>query len=412
MEQWKNIEELSKYQISDEGQVRNKRTGKILKQSKNGYLTVSLRGPYMKNYARRTHVLVAQTFIVNPDPKNQTIVNHIDGDKFNNNVNNLEWVTPSENYKHALETGLIKRYTRSVCKLNKEGKIIKKYHSIVSASRANTILACSISDVCSGRKDNKRNRLTAGGFYWCYADKYSDFKVIKSGETKYKPVYQLNINTEEIIKWVSLKEASACTGVAYTGIIYACKQENRTSGGYKWRYAPIKKEKSVESEYETWKEVVNFPNYKISRDGRIYNVQRKRLRRTAKNKGYEMIQLQYNGKKINRGVHIFMAETYIPNPENKDCVNHINGDKSDNRVENLEWATISENSLHAKYILGKGIKSVEQLDNAANIVGSFNSIKEAHQKTGISYGGISNACRGVSKSSGGYTWRFIEKIKE
>lgn len=115
MENWKVIDEYPNYSVSDFGNVRNNKRGKLLNPSRNtwGYYAVNL---HKNGIGRRmtVHRLVAISFI--PNPLNKKEVNHISGNKHDNSVKNLEWVTRSENMKHATANGLIdikKCYTKS-----------------------------------------------------------------------------------------------------------------------------------------------------------------------------------------------------------------------------------------------------------------------------------------------------------
>lgn len=105
-----------KYSITSDGKLYSNISNKYLKQQINkGYYYVSLRldGRTGKCTTVKVHRLVAEAFIPNPD--NKPYVNHIDGNKQNNNVSNLEWCTPKENTQHAKDTGLMKFKPRSGC---------------------------------------------------------------------------------------------------------------------------------------------------------------------------------------------------------------------------------------------------------------------------------------------------------
>lgn len=113
---------------------------------------------------------------------------------------------------------------------------------------------------------------------------------------------------------------------------------------------------------EQWKEI--YCDYLISSKGNVDSLKRKTRRRILPQnwRGYLSVTLDTGVKRQPLLVHRLVAQAFIPNPENKPEVNHINGDKTDNRVENLEWVTHSENMRHA-YVTGlkknaQGVASV------------------------------------------------------
>ncbi len=172
-------------------------------------------------------------------------------------------------------------------------------------------------------------------------------------------------------------------------------------------------------------QVKDFPNYYITDTGDIYSRNYNHTGRIKKLKpkvnkfGYFMVAL--NGSAWKQ-IHRLVAEAFLPNPENKPQVNHKNGIKGDNRVENLEWATASENVLHRfrvlkqenpKSMLGKtgakypNVKIVQQIKNG-EIINSFYGICEAERKTGISFSNIARCCRGERNYAGGFQWKYKE----
>jgi hypothetical protein len=135
------------------------------------------------------------------------------------------------------------------------------------------------------------------------------------------------------------------------------------------------------TEAEAWLDVVDWGGlYQVSTAGRVRSLPRKTtkggiLRQSTSKRGYKTISLNNGSYKTNASVHKLVATAFIPNPNNKPCINHIDGNPSNNRVGNLEWCTYSENELHA-YSLGK-----VNPNHPHRFIGTDK--KPAHRPTGI-----------------------------
>lgn len=98
--------------------------------------------------------------------------------------------------------------------------------------------------------------------------------------------------------------------------------------------------------------------YEVSNTGKVRSVSGGRrkgveLKQSTLPRGYKRVSLVKDGDKTNASIHRLVAEAFLSNPENKPCVNHIDGNPANNRLENLEWCTYSENELHSHHVLGK-----------------------------------------------------------
>ena len=192
---------------------------------------------------------------------------------------------------------------------------------------------------------------------------------------------------------------------------------------------------------EIWKDIEGYEGlYQVSNLGRVKSLKRiqkfyhnrsdKILNLTKCGAGYFKIILSKNGVNKNHMIHRLVAQAFILNPENKPTVNHKDGNKHNNCVDNLEWATYSENIQHAYNLglnygsdklkgrarkLSKASKAVFQIDRDKNkILNEYYSLREAERQTGIKAQSICNCCNNKKgcKTAGGYIWYYVEDYNE
>ena len=179
--------------------------------------------------------------------------------------------------------------------------------------------------------------------------------------------------------------------------------------------------------YEDKYEISNYGNVKsIYFINRQTKIKREKILKQHIACGYLKIRLSKDNKMKNYLVHRLVAETIIPNPENKLQVNHKDGNKLNNNVNNLEWTTRSENVNHAwknglhektritvKENMTKAInslkKEIEQYDLENNYIRSWDSISDASREYNIDPTNIKNACKGKYKTSCGYIWKYAKE---
>lgn len=161
-------EGFSAYGVSENGRVVNIRTGKVLKgaRKKSGYLMVTLHGDCGEKRDFLVHRLVALAFVPRPDSLEPLEVNHINGDKMDNDASNLEWISHNENLKHAYEAGLREddvsaRRVRATNIVTGESMV---FPSIYKAARFLRISQGNICMCCKGI------RPYASGYFWEYEE--------------------------------------------------------------------------------------------------------------------------------------------------------------------------------------------------------------------------------------------------
>lgn len=171
-------------------------------------------------------------------------------------------------------------------------------------------------------------------------------------------------------------------------------------------------------EQEIWKDIKDCDRYEVSSNGNLRHKHDKSDVQEWSFRGYRMATLTTNiGRRKQFGVHRIVASAFIDNPFGKALVNHKNAIRTDNRVENLEWVTASENLMHArKLATRKPIKpkrgsespiavKVLQYSIDGEFISEYGSMIDAENASGVSVSGISRCCSGHTKTSGGFIWK-------
>lgn len=168
-------------------------------------------------------------------------------------------------------------------------------------------------------------------------------------------------------------------------------------------------------ETEIWKDIPNYEGiYKVSSHGRIISIKDKNIiRKQATLKGYKIIDLFKNGVCKMHRVHRLVAQAFIPNPENKPCIDHIDGNRANNMISNLRWVTIKENQnnpvtrkkLSQRKVKPHNEKPILQI-KGSKIIARYKSIHDAARKLNITATNICAVCKGREKSYKGFIWAY------
>lgn len=218
------------YFITEDGKCINMTTGKELKGqiSNSGYLNFNLTFPDGHKRRLYAHRLVALTYI--PNELNKLEVNHKDGNKLNNNIKNLEWVTASENQIY--NTLMNNKITaKKVYQFDTEKKLIKEYLSLGEVER-NGFTRSLVEQECA--KEIKELTL---GYYWSYKNDNSFQTFLSKNCGVPKRVAQYDLQDNLINTFSSANEAARYLGVSsHSHISECCRGKIKTYKGFKWLY--------------------------------------------------------------------------------------------------------------------------------------------------------------------------------
>lgn len=327
------------YYISNTGIIKNDKEKIIKAHNCKNYERVAL---YYDGKKKNMYVHRLVMMAFNPKPLNnlntnkELIIDHIDGNKSNNNLNNLEWVTHSENNKRYYSKNNELSFKRKIIMIDKKNNTKKIFDSVKEAHEYCNINKTLLNDILQGYKPQLN---------YCELNYFS-----KSKTNKYKgcnKIIRIDSKGNEII-YNNIREASLKNNINYTSITRSANGTRILGGNYKWRY--FTKEEKMKDKLNTiknlnkksneiFKIIENYDKYLITNTGKIYSLISNGFLSLKKNTdGYYKISLRNNNKKSKTiYVHKLVAKIFIPNPDNKKSVTHIDKNKLNNNINNLKW---------------------------------------------------------------------------
>jgi hypothetical protein len=229
-------------------------------------------------------------------------------------------------------------------------------------------------------------------------------------------IYRINPNTNEILekynsiedgaKWIVEQNLAKNIHSARCCISCSVREITSSSFGFKWK---MLEQNNLEN--EEWREVIiddkKNEGYYVSSLGRFKN-KKGIIMKDYKPHHSGYIYIRVNIQKY--ALHRLIAQTFISNLENKPFVNHIDGNKINNSVKNLEWVTCSENNLHNHKVgLSKGhTRKIIQYDLEMNEIKNFDRILDASKELNICYSSIKAVLYKKQKTAGGFIWKYLD----
>ena len=174
-------------------------------------------------------------------------------------------------------------------------------------------------------------------------------------------------------------------------------------------------------ETEIWKDITGYEGfYQVSTHGRVYSHHTHRyLKPFINTYGYPSVILSKYSRTHTTTIHRLVAQAFLPNPEGKREVDHIDADRANNNVNNLRWTTRRENAKNPNSTknyqsMAKRLrhwegreKPIKQIDKRGVIVRTFRSAREAERETGIAHQSIAGVLKGKAIIAGGYGWEYL-----
>ena len=432
---WKNIQNTSdRYKISNNGKIYdNLRKKELMPSLRQGYRRITITFKDKRRYVL-LHRLVYKTF--KGDIKSSQHVYHIDDDVNNNYIDNLKMKNPNEckiilpppkleneiwkdiggyenRYKISNLGRIYSNFTNSILKsrakygykvsqlVDKNG-IRKKQliHRLVAQNFIGNIPENMVVDHIDRNKlNNNNNNLRIVTSKKNSENRQSkSLYIIQQYDLDGKLLHEYN-NTSDIMKKFNIKSLSC---------IYMCiSGKQKTAYGSIWKYKN-KVTETIKDNNFIKLGIVNghdFSNYKINKLGQVVNIKTGKLLKQRTYHEYYCVTMKAfdDGKRYGNKIHRLLAISYILNSNDKcDVINHIDENKLNNNLDNLEWTNTKKNIQHSC------AKKVKQIDIKTNkIIKIHNSITDVYRSMNKKYGSsIRNVCNGKHKTAYGYKWSW------
>lgn len=422
-----DILNLSKYETNEFGIIRNIKSKKVLKINLKGGLQITtLKNDNNKSRGFFIHLLVAKIFV--PNPNNYRYIMHIDDNKFNNHKLNLQWtntrqnrnnnpiekqykiwkqVVGLENYEVSPNGYIRNKFSKKVlngslhCGYIRVNIKDKKY--FLHVLLAKTFLGEPNNDETVDHIDRNKLNNDINNLRWASKKIQVINREHKNKKLK-RPIGQYTLHRELIKEWDSIKQAAQ-----FFNTWTASFKHNKIIFGFLWKYHDVEHLsneifKNISDVYiNIYPELTKI---QVSNMGRIKFNKGRITYGSTTDCGYKIVNL-----KKNYYIHRLVMYAFDPNEENMSLiVNHKDGDKSNNKLDNLEWCSLKENVYHTVNILNKIGKTVYQYSIENVYINEYNSIRDASIKTNIHKSTITACLIGHNKSGGGYKW-YYQKLE-
>lgn len=288
---------------------------------------------------------------------------------------------------------------------NKRASLTMRIHKLVAwAYHPNPNNFSDVDHVDGNKHNNHKNNLE----WVTRSENIKRSHANKNRKDRGISVLQYNKNDVFLGRYKSARQAKRETGCNNTDILRVCRGQRKTCGGFKWKFEKeIVKKEYVEKSDEKWKRVPDHPKYWISNYGGAYSDKTNKYLDGNPLKGY--FQVHFDGKGYL--IHNIMMKTFVDCPKNikKPVVNHKDGNKTNNVLNNLEWVSSSYNTQHAHDTgLIHGNPCIQYCPITGREIARYINAAHAHRKTKANQKCITFCCRKIAKykTAGNFVWRY------